>query len=407
MKKFFYKALTKEKMDEVSGYIDAETPREAREKVVKLGFLPTNIYEDNPLEQKSQAAQYVPAVKHLSLNEKIFFASELQVMLSSGISVIEALNVIIEHANKPKIKLLAEDLQKKIAQGSTFAQAVEPYNKVFGEVFTGLCVSGEASGELDKTLGRMVGLLKKQDDLKGKVIGMSIYPAILVLIIVAVFLLCGFYVFPAIVEAANVKPDDVPFTVQWVIDSCNFLLHNWLIVLGLLAAGGVMLVRIWEQSAVKRFFDRLLLDIPVVRDFVRFVNLSSFFAVMNVAYEAGIPISSCMELSSGSISNSVIKRQAKSVEIMISQGQLISQAFSITEFIPPTFNVMIATGEKSGRLGTMFRDITIAIDKKLDMVTEALAKSFEPVLTVVIGLVVAYIAVAMLQLFASMFQSLI
>ena len=408
MKKFYYKALTKEKMKQVSGYIDAETPREAREKVRQLGFLPTNIYEEEPFTPiKANDAVSNIAVNRLSLDEKIFFTSELQVMLSAGIAMLEALNVISEHAHKPKIKLLAEDLRSKISKGPAFSEAIKPYEKVFGEVFTGLCITGEASGELDRTLGRMVELLKKQSDLKGKIISMSIYPACLVMIIIAVFLLCGFYIFPAIIETANVAADDVPFTVTWVIDTCNFLLHNWLLVIVMLGAGISALIKMWEQSAVKRFVDRLFLDIPLVADFVRYVNLSSFFAVMNVAYEAGIPITSAIELSACSISNSVIRRQAKNIELMTANGQFLSHSFSVTEFIPPAFNVMIATGEKSGRLGIMFRDIAVAIDKKLDMVTDALAKAFEPALTVIIGLVVAYIAIAMLQLYGSMFQSLI
>ncbi len=408
MKKFYYKALTKEKMKQVSGYIDAETPREAREKVRQLGFLPTNIYEEEPFTPiKANDAVSNIAVNRLSLDEKIFFTSELQVMLSAGIAMLEALNVISEHAHKPKIKLLAEDLRSKISKGAAFSEAIKPYEKVFGEVFTGLCITGEASGELDRTLGRMVELLKKQSDLKGKIISMSIYPACLVMIIIAVFLLCGFYIFPAIIETANVAADDVPFTVTWVIDTCNFLLHNWLLVIVMLGAGISALIKMWEQSAVKRFVDRLFLDIPLVADFVRYVNLSSFFAVMNVAYEAGIPITSAIELSACSISNSVIRRQAKNIELMTANGQFLSHSFSVTEFIPPAFNVMIATGEKSGRLGIMFRDIAVAIDKKLDMVTDALAKAFEPALTVIIGLVVAYIAIAMLQLYGSMFQSLI
>ncbi len=408
MKKFYYKALTKEKMKQVSGYIDAETPREAREKVRQLGFLPTNIYEEEPFTPiKANDAVSNIAVNRLSLDEKIFFTSELQVMLSAGIAMLEALNVISEHAHKPKIKLLAEDLRSKISKGAAFSEAIKPYEKVFGEVFTGLCITGEASGELDRTLGRMVELLKKQSDLKGKIISMSIYPACLVMIIIAVFLLCGFYIFPAIIETANVAADDVPFTVTWVIDTCNFLLHNWLLVIVMLGAGISALIKMWEQSAVKRFVDKLFLDIPLVADFVRYVNLSSFFAVMNVAYEAGIPITSAIELSACSISNSVIRRQAKNIELMTANGQFLSHSFSVTEFIPPAFNVMIATGEKSGRLGIMFRDIAVAIDKKLDMVTDALAKAFEPALTVIIGLVVAYIAIAMLQLYGSMFQSLI
>lgn len=407
MKKFYYKALKENKKDEVSGFIDAETPREAREKVRQLGFMPTNIHEENPLSAESEISEGVPVITSLSLDEKIFFTSELQVMLSSSISTLEALSVIVQHAHKPKIKKLAADLQDRIAHGQTFSDAIKPYSKIFGDVFIGLCTTGEASGELDKTLERMAALLKKQDDIKSKIISMSVYPVCIFIIIIAIFLTCGFFIFPKLIESANISASDVPFSVKWIIITCNFLLTNWLIVIITIAAGIAALVKMGALSGVKKFFDNLLLNIPVVSDFVRYINLSSFFAVLNVSYEAGIPISSAMELSSSSISNTVIKSQAKSVELMTSNGQLLSQAFSVTEFVPPTFNVMIATGEKSGRLGQMFRDIAIAIDKKLDMVTEALAKAFEPTLTVVIGIIVGYIAIAMVQLFGSMFQSLI
>ena len=407
MKKYFYKALIKNQKEQISGYIDAESPRDAREKIRQLGFLPTNIYEENPLEVPDNKANNPIIISSLSLDEKIFFASELQVMLSSGITMLEALDVILEHAHKQKVKLLAVDLKSKISKGATFSDAIKSYEKVFGNVFIGLCITGEASCELDKTLGRMVNLFKKQSDLKSKIISMSIYPICLVLIIIALYFLCGFLVFPKIIEAANVKPDDVPLTVSWIIDSCNFIFHNWIVVLVLLAAGITFLIKIWEQSSVKSFFDKLVLDIPILRDFVRFVNLASFFAVLNVSYEAGIPINSAIEMSATSISNTVIRKQAGTIELLTSKGQLLSQSFSITEFVPPAYNVMIATGEKSGRLGEMFRDIALAIDKNLELVTEALAKAFEPVLTVVIGIIVAYIAIAMLQLFGSMFQAII
>lgn len=407
MKKFYYKALKENKKEEVCGFIDAETHREAREKVRQLGFMPTNIHEENPLENNKEQNYSGLVINSLTLSEKIFFTSELQVMLSSSISMIEALSVIVEHAHKPRIIKLASDLQNRIAHGATFSDAIKPYAKIFGDVFVGLCTTGEASGELDKTLERMVMLLKKQDDIKSKIISMSVYPVCLILIIIAIFFACGFFIFPKLIEAANISASDVPLSVNWIIFTCSFLLHNWIVALIVSAAGIFALIKMWERSVIKEFFDSLLMNIPVVSDFVRYINLSSFFAVLNVAYEAGVPISTAMDLSSSSIANNVIKNQAKSVEKMTSNGQLLSQAFSVTGFVPPTFNVMIATGEKSGRLGQMFRDIAIAIDKKLDAVTDALAKAFEPTLTVIIGIIVGYIAIAMLQLFGSMFQSLI
>ena len=404
MGRYFYKALKNNKT-EVKGYIEAEDSRDAREKIRQLGFLPTNIYEET--FEKPDVVKTVPKVTHLSLSEKIFFTSELQVLVASSIPVVESLATIEEHAHKPKIRILAGDLKEKIMSGNTFSEALLSYEKVFGPVFTGLCAAGEASGNMEKTLEHMLSILKKEDDLKSRVISMSIYPAITVAILIAVFILCGTLIFPAIVNGANISPNAVPFTVNIIVGTCDFVFRYWFIILIALAAGIFGLMQIWEQSIVKKSFDRLLLKIPVVCDFVRYINLSAFFAVLNVAYESGLTIVSSLDLSISTISNSVIKTEAESSKSLVTKGEMLSHSFLKTELLPPVFNTLIVTGEKSGRLGQMFRDIAIGIDKKLDMVTQALAKAFEPALTILIGIVVGYILIAFFQVYGSMIKALV
>lgn len=403
MAKFFYKAL-KDNKTEVKGCVEAESSREAREKVRGLGFLPTNIYEET---FEKPAVETTPAkISHLSLSEKIFFTSELQVMVASGIPVVEALETVEEHAHKPKIKLLARDLKEKIMQGHTLSQALQNYTKVFGQVYNGLCSAGEESGTLEKTLEYMLSILRKEDDLKSRVLSMSVYPAITVAILAVVFVLCGVFIFPAFINGANISENAIPLTVKFVVGTCEFIFKYWMILLVALVAGIFALVQIGAQSVVKKFVDEIILKIPLVCDFVRYINLSSFFTVLNVSYESGLTIVSSLELAISTISNSQIKKGAEMSRNLVTKGEMLSQSFVRTELLPPVFNTLIVTGEKSGRLGQMFRDIAIGIDKKLDMVTNALAKAFEPALTVIIGIVVGYIVVAFFQLYGSMISGL-
>lgn len=404
MAKYFYKALKNNKT-EVSGYVDAESSRDAREKVRGLGFLPTNIFEES--FEKPEVNITPPKVSKLSLSEKIFFTSELQVMLSSSIPIIEALETVEEHAHKQKIRIIARDIKEKILNGESFSDAMQSYEKVFGPVYTGLCITGEASGQLDKTLEHMLLILRKEDDLKARVIGMSVYPIATVIIMFAVFLLCGKFIFPAFINGGNLSADDIPLTVKFVISGCDFMFKHWMILGTSLVACIYALILVWEQSCVKKAVDKFLLQIPLVCDFVRFVNLSSFFSVLHVAYESGLTIVSSLNLSANTISNSKIKKEAELSEKLVTNGEMLSQAFVKTELLPPVFNTLIVTGEKSGRLGQMFRDIAIAIDKRLDIVTEALAKAFEPTVTVIIGIVVAYIVIAFFQLYGSMIKAFV
>lgn len=403
MAKFFYKAL-KDNKTEVKGYVEAESSREAREKIRNLGFLPTNIHEES--FETPAAEKTVPKVKSLSLSEKILFTSELHVMIASSIPIIDALETVEEHAHKPKVQILASDLKDKIMKGQTFSEALKSYDKVFDPVYIGLCAAGEESGSLEKTFEYILSVLKKQDDLKARIISMSVYPVITVVFLIAVFLLCGVYIFPAFIKGANISAGDIPFTVKFVVGACDFIFQYWMLVNAAMAGGVFALIKLWEQSFFKRFIDKLLLNIPLVRDFVRYINLSSFFTVLNVAYESGVTIVSSLELGISTISNSVIKQEGEISKKLVDKGGVLSQSFLRSNLLPPVFNTLIVTGEKSGRLGQMFRDIAIGIDKRLDMVTNALSKAFEPALLVIIGIVVGYIVVAYFQLYGSMIKGL-
>lgn len=399
---FRYTALKDNKV-EVKGAIEAESPAAARAKIKALGFLPTGIYAES---SEKFAIEQVHKVPFFSLTDKILFTSEMAVMLISGISVLEALETAEEHAPKEKIKNLANGIKSRIIKGASFTDALRAYEGVFGELYISICESGENSGTLDKSMEYLTTLLKKQDALKSKVISMSIYPGILIFLLVAVYITCGLYVFPQFIEKSNIDVKNIPFMVKVITVPCQFLFANWF---SALMTTVIALAGLWwmsTQQFFKDFVDDFLIKTPKVCDFVRYVNLSYYFAVLNVSYDAGVSINKSLELSTNTISNGIIKAQAKNVEKMVLGGQELAKAFSISNLVPPVLNVLIATGEKAGRLGQMFRDVNIAIDKQLETASEVLSKAFEPILLVVIGSFVAYVLIAFFQMYGSFFQNL-
>ena len=400
---YHYTAIKDNKV-EVKGTLEAETPAEARAKVKALGFLPTGIYME---EQQKSVVQTVENNIHLGLSDKVLFTSELSIMFASGISTLEALETAQLHASKDKIKLLAKGLKNRILKGATFTDALRAYEPVFGELYISICEAGENSGTLDKSMEYLTNLLKKQDSLRLKILSMSVYPIILVLMLVVVYLLCGLYVFPQFIEKINIDAADIPVMVKLITVPCEILFANWVSSLITVIAVGFGSYWLASQKFFKEFWDKLLLDVAKVKDFVQYINLAYYFAVLQISYEAGVPINKCLELSKNTISNGIIKKQAEHVEKIVMNGQELSKAFSISGLVPPVLNVLIASGEKAGRLGQMFRDVTIAIDKQLETASEVLSKAFEPALLIIIGCFVAYVVIAFFQMYAQAFQSLI
>lgn len=399
-----YVALKNNK-DIVKGKVEAEDLRDAREKVRSLGFLPTKVYEEKlGSDNKKEAAVSVKGgqMKTLGLSEKMEFTSTLQILAQSGIPMIESLMFIENDAAKLKIRLVAKKLRRQIMAGATFADTIAKYPNQFGQIYIGLCKAGEDSGELEKTLGRLLELLTKQANIRGKVIGTLMYPMFVIVLAVIIVLVMLMFVFPVFKDMFDGMGKELPWITQTLMDIGLFLKKFWYLVpfiLGSVTASIIFLFK-WEPS--KRKIDEFTLKVPLLSDLIQYSNFANFVAVMQVAYDAGVPIVECLYLSNLTLTNFTLKEKIEKSTGMVQQGQHLSVALRTTGSVPKMILFMIATGEQSGRLGEMLLQATRYIDKKLDDIIDTMTKMIEPLMLIVIGSIVLTLALALyLPLFGS------
>lgn len=399
-----YVALKNNK-DIVKGKVEAEDLRDAREKVRSLGFLPTKVYEEKlGSDNKKEAAVSVKGaqMKTLGLSEKMEFTSTLQILAQSGIPMIESLMFIENDAAKLKIRLVAKELRRQIMAGATFADTIAKYPNQFGQIYIGLCKAGEDSGELEKTLGRLLELLTKQANIRGKVIGTLMYPMFVIVLAVIIVLVMLMFVFPVFKDMFDGMGKELPWITQTLMDIGLFLKKFWYLVpfiLGSVTASIIFLFK-WEPS--KRKIDEFTLKVPLLSDLIQYSNFANFVAVMQVAYDAGVPIVECLYLSNLTLTNFTLKEKIEKSTGMVQQGQHLSVALRTTGSVPKMILFMIATGEQSGRLGEMLLQATRYIDKKLDDIIDTMTKMIEPLMLIVIGSIVLTLALALyLPLFGS------
>lgn len=396
---FNYVALKNNK-EIVKGKVEATTLKEARENVRKLGFLPTKIYEEAKAatENKIEAKQ----IQKLGLEDRIDFTSTFQILAQSGIPVIESLVFIENDAAKLKVRLVAKELRRQIMAGSTFADTIAKYPKVFGQIYIGLVKAGEDAGELEKTLERLLELLKKEAAIKSKVIGTLMYPAFVIILAMVIVTVMLVFVFPTFKDMFANQGKELPWITATLMAAGEFLKAYWIlipIIFGTVIFGTAFLLS-WEPS--KRRIDKFVLKIPLLTDLVQFSNFSNFIAVMQVAYDAGVPIVDCLYLSNLTLTNFTLQDKISTATGKVQQGQHLSMALKSTQVMPKMILFMISTGEQSGRLGDMLAQATVYIDKKLDNIIDTMTKMVEPVMLIVIGSIVLVLALA---LYLPLFQS--
>lgn len=399
-----YIALKNNK-DIVKGKVNAEDLREARESIRSLGFIPTKVYEEKTKsEEDNEKKTEVKGgkIKKLGLQDRMDFTSTLQILAQSGIPIIESLMFIENDAAKLKVRLVAKELRRQIMAGATFADTIAKYPDQFGQIYIGLVKAGEDSGELEKTLQRLLELLGKEAAIRGKVIGTLMYPMFVIVLAVIIVLVMLMFVFPVFKEMFDGMGKDLPWITATLMSAGIFLKTYWFfvpIILGSIAGFFTFIMR-WQPS--KRKIDEFVLKVPLLCDLIQYSNFANFVAVMQVAYDAGVPIIECLYLANVTLTNYTLKTKIETATLKVQQGQHLSIALRSTRVMPKMILFMIATGEQSGRLGDMLLQATNFIDKKLDGIIDTMTKMIEPIMLIVIGSIVLTLALALyLPLFSS------
>ena len=249
---------------------------------------------------------------------------------------------------------------------------------------------------------RLLELLKKEENIRSRVVGALMYPVFVIILAMLVTTVMLVFVFPAFAEMFDTLDKELPWITKTLMDMGVFLKTYWPaipLIFGTVIFGSMFLLR-WTPS--RRMIDKYVLKIPIINKLIQFSNFSNFVSVLQVAYDAGIPVVDCLYLSNITLTNSTLKDKISLATAEVQQGKHLSVALRATKAIPNMILFMIATGEQSGRLGEMMYQATIFIDKTLDKVIDTMTKAIEPIMLIVIGGIVLVLALA---LYLPLFQS--
>ena len=396
MTKFVYEA-EKWNGEKIKGNIDAESQAEARMRIRNMGYKLQSIREFIPSKDVKSTT-----LQTLSLKEKIDFTQTFLTLNKAGLPIIESLIFIEKDAGSRAVRLLAQEIKKQIIAGYTLSDTIAKYPNLFGHVYIGLAKAGEDSGDIDKTFERLIGLLEKQGEIKGKVISALTYPAFVVLLAIAVVLIMLMFVFPAFKEMFDSTGKQLPAITQFCMDSGEFLKDKWPLIplgIGAIIGVGAYLLK-WEPS--KRKVDEILLKLPLISDLVKASAFSNFLTVLQIAYDAGIPIIECLYLSRTTLANSVMQDAIRVSIKKMQTGAHLSDSLKAANLFPKMILFMVSTGEQSGRLGELMQQCVSHIDQQLDLIVDTLGKLVEPILLIFIGVLVCFLALA---LYLPLFQS--
>jgi type IV pilus assembly protein PilC len=371
-----------------AGVLDAPNREEALQQIRRRTLIPVEVRARG---EPAKARRARPGVRKGELE---LFTRQLATMISSGIPVLECLEILEEQAESKGFKRTVRDVVEDIRGGSDLSAALGRFPKVYSHIYVSMVRAGEASGQLSEILSRLADYLEATQRLKREIKSAMTYPVIsLVMVLgIAAFLMIG--IVPKFKEIFDGLGVPLPGVTKAVMGASLFLRDNVLVCFGLFAAMIFAVVAFKRSKPGKRFFDRFILKVPVFGPLFRKVALSRFSRTFSTLVKSGVPIIGALEIVGETSGNTVIENAVRNAAESVKCGDTLSGPLGKEPVFPPMVVRMIGIGEKAGALETLLAKISEFYDQQVEAEVKSLTSLIEPILIAVMGFIVGGIVLA-------------
>jgi type IV pilus assembly protein PilC len=399
---FTYTAISKNGRRE-SASIQAPNKLAAGHLLKEQGLLPTHIEEQN----KRTPWNLLKNISTVSLDEKINFVENLGVMLKAGISISRALQILVKQSKNAKFKNILTEIYNQVEQGKGLSDALAKYPDVFSNIFFSMVKVGEVSGNLDKSLEYLTIQLKREESLRGKVKGAMIYPSVIVSAMVIIGVLMAIFVLPQLTSVFKQFGGKLPYSTQVVIGISDFFSgHATLVILGMFGAI-VAVYSIYKTPPGQRAFDVAALHFMVISNIVKKINLARFARILSSLLKSGIPIVQALEVAAESLGSIPYRELVMAASLEVKVGNPLATALGKNNSLFPVLVVqMIQVGEESGTVQEILEQLAVRYEEDVDSILTNLSSIIEPLLLLIIGGMVALLAMALIAPIYSISQTI-
>ncbi len=337
------------------------------------------------------------------IHEFLVFNQELVALLRAGLPVVAGLEILLERQKNPHFKRILADVREQLVAGTALSDAFLSHGDTFPRLYATSLKAGERSGEVEKVLRRFLGYQKMMGQVKRKVTGAIVYPAVLVSLSVGLIFILLTYVIPRFREFYSGFGGEMPALTVFVVGLATFMRgHVVEIVLGSVA--GVWAFGRWRRTdAGRRVVDGVLLKLPALGVVLHEFALSQFARALATLVGAGTPLVTALEISTGSIGNRRISEAVASVVPKVREGAELWRSLEQTGQFTSLTVEMIKVGEATGALEEMLTNVSDFYDEAIEAKLQTIINLIEPVILIVMGGVIATI---LLSVYLPMFTIL-
>ncbi len=375
---------------EIKGVIEASSRNEARTLLQNSGVFPSE------LRDRGDEVNFSGGFYRISKQALASVFRQLATFLESGFPLVQALTAVAEQTDNRNLRMVITDLRKKVSEGQHLSQALGAYEKIFPPIFINMVRAGESSGSLENVVGRIAELTEKQVAFRNRIRSVLAYPVLVGIIgvCIAVFLL--FVVLPSLTQIFVDMGQALPLPTRILISFGDAVFRFWwLIVLAVLTA----VIALAAAAAAERgrvALDGAKLKFPVMGAIYLKSSTSRFCRTLGTVIASGVPILTSIDIARNVLGNEVMSRAVEKVRQEVKEGESITGPLRKENIFPLLALRYMAAGEESGNLTGMLFKVADVYDSEVEARITMLSSLLEPVMIIIMGMVVGFVALGIL-----------
>lgn len=376
---------------EVRGEVEAGNEAEARVKIRAQRLIPIRV--SSP-ETKISAARYLGAGNVKSKDLQLF-TRQLATLISSGVPVIQAMDVLARSARSPALNNALKDVIASISRGKRFADALSEHPRVFDRFYCNMVRAGEESGNLDQILNRLASYIEKAVKIQGKVKGAMVYPIAIMFVAAGVVAALLIFVIPKFESLFKQSGKELPALTQIVVEMSHFVVDYWWALIGGVIFLVLGAINYYRSADGRKTCDRVFIDVPLMGDLVQKSAVAKFSRTLSTLLGSGVGIMESLDIASKVVGNFVIENAILRAKDAITEGKSLTVPLTKEKYIPSMVTQMIGVGETTGNLDQMLGKIADFYEDEVDVAVGALTSVMEPIMMVFLGGIIAFLVIAM------------
>jgi len=397
MPKFAYVGVT------VDGHEVKGTQKAASRSDAEVSLYERQVRQLRVTEKKS-LLQYEISGPRIKREAVMHLSRQIAAFLRAGLPILDAVHTIGTENENSSVRRMMNEIEDGLRSGERFSDCLDRFPKVFPPFYRSIVRSAELTGELDTVLARLSGYIERDLEARRKLKSAIIYPVVVAAMSSVTVLVLAIYVLPKFKEFFASLDATLPLPTRMLLGVTDFLGQWWWAITGGIALLAVLLFAVTRTQRGKYARDALLLQVPVLGETIQYALVERFCRVLGSMVSAGVNLTDGLAVTTEAMRNRVYVKRLSEVTEQILEGQGIAGPLARTGLFPGTATSMLRVGEDTGSLDTQLEVTGGYYETELDYKIAKLTALFEPIVIIVMGLIVGFVAIALVSAMYGIFR---